>query len=598
MHPVRRFLSIDTITSPSFTTEGGVLYLCDTTGTSQVWYRLDRHTDPERLTAESERISFVSASPTRAEFIFGMDQGSDEHDQLFRYQLETGEQTPLTVTPDAIHLWGGWSPDGDRFAFAANRRQSDTFDVYIQDRDGGPDDATLVYEGEGGFLSVEAWHPDGDRLCLSRARSSGAQDVYVCAIDDGSLTQINRTDDARYESFTFDGAGGLYCLTNQLDDNMALVRLSLSDGTATPIVDGDGWNIDHYAVDRSTNVLIYTRNVDGFSTLHVGEITPEDTVAIHTEPDIGSQVVSDLVRSPTGEQFAVAHSKRTAPHAIACGNTTPDTVLETIVAAGTLGIPQSTLRSPEVIRYTAADGIEIPAYWTLPNDATAGKTPVIVDIHGGPEHQRRPWFYPTKQFFLQQGYAVLEPNVRGSSGYGKAYTHLDDVEKRMDSVRDIKSAVEWLHKQPAVDPDRIIAYGRSYGGFMVLSAITEYPDLWRAAVEFVGIADFETFLENTGEWRRSHREHEYGSLETDRDVLKEISPIHAVEKIKCPLFIQHGANDPRVPVGEAEQIAAALASRDVPVETLIFPDEGHHTTDRTNLITQFEAIASFLEKHV
>jgi len=223
---------------------------------------------------------------------------------------------------------------------------------------------------------------------------------------------------------------------------------------------------------------------------------------------------------------------------------------------------------------------------------------VIVDIHGGPHHQRRPWFSPIGQYFLQQGYAIFEPNVRGSSGYGTAYTRLDDIDKRLDSVRDIRAAVEWLSEQPAVDPDRIVAYGRSYGGFMVLSAITRYPDLWRAAVEFVGIADFETFLENTGEWRRTHREAEYGALDADRDVLEEISPIHDVAAIDCPLFIQHGANDPRVPVGETEQIADALRSRDVPVETLIFEDEGHHTTDRSNLIEEFEAVAAFLDRHV
>ncbi|MFB6243519.1 MAG: alpha/beta hydrolase family protein, partial [Halobaculum sp.] len=263
---------------------------------------------------------------------------------------------------------------------------------------------------------------------------------------------------------------------------------------------------------------------------------------------------------------------------------------------GTCGIPREAFRLPETIHYETFDGREIPAYWTLPAGVDETDTvPVIVDIHGGPEHQRRPWFYPTKQFFLDRGFAVLEPNVRGSSGYGAAYSHLDDVEKRLDSVRDIEQAVEWLTDQPAVDPDRVVAYGRSYGGFVVLSAITQYPDLWAGAVEFVGIADFTTFLENTGEWRRAHREAEYGSLEEDRELLEEISPIRDIDQIDCPLFVQHGANDPRVPVSEARQVIETAREQGVRVESLIFEDEGHHTTSRENLIDEFERIAAFLD---
>jgi dipeptidyl aminopeptidase/acylaminoacyl peptidase len=265
--------------------------------------------------------------------------------------------------------------------------------------------------------------------------------------------------------------------------------------------------------------------------------------------------------------------------------------------SGTLGIPRDTFSEPETVRYESFDGRAIPSYWTLPPDASPGETPVIVGIHGGPEHQRRPWFYPMKQYYLRRGYAAFEPNVRGSSGYGKAYTRLDDVEKRMDSVRDIAAAVGWLREQEAVDSDRIVAYGRSYGGFMVLAAITEYPELWAAAVDFVGIANFVTFLENTGDWRRSHREREYGSLTDDRALFEDISPIHDVDRISCPLFIQHGANDPRVPVGEAERIAEEVCQQGAPVETCIFEDEGHLTTSWENLIAQFERIVSFMDKH-
>lgn len=621
MHPVSRYLSIDAASAPSITVDGGLLFLQDTTGTPQVWYRSAPERDRVRLTAESERISFVAASPTRREFVFGMDQGSDEHDQLFAYDLETGHQRPLTDRPTAIHRWGGWSPDGDRFAFVANRRERDSFDVYVQPRDGGSESAELVYEGPGGFLAIHDWSADGDRLAYTTARSSAAQDVFVLSLDTGRITQRNDHDHAKYDALRFGPDGGLYCLTNEPGDRLVLARFDGGD-RSTPesassetvgqpselevVTDGNGWNVDSYALSRSTGAIVYTRNVDGYSDLHVGRLDSPATIGDDRRVETDADVIQAVTIGPNGERFAIARSASDTPHEIGVGSiptadhtasTGPINRPRSWTPQGTLGIPQDRFRTPETVRYESFDGREIPAYWTLPADATMGETPVIVDIHGGPEHQRRPWFYPTKQYFLAAGYAIFEPNVRGSSGYGKAYTHLDDREKRMDSVADVEAAVRWLRDRPAVDPDRIVAYGRSYGGFMVLAAITRYPELWRAAVEFVGIADFETFLENTGEWRRSHREAEYGSLE-NRELLRSISPIHDIDRIDCPLFIQHGANDPRVPVSEAEQIADALQARDVPVETLVFEEEGHHTTDRTNLIEQFERIADFLDEHV
>ncbi len=203
-----------------------------------------------------------------------------------------------------------------------------------------------------------------------------------------------------------------------------------------------------------------------------------------------------------------------------------------------------------------------------------------------------------KQYFLNNGYAVFEPNVRGSSGYGKEYASLDDVRNRMDSVKDLKAGVEWLQDHPDADADRIVAYGGSYGGFMVLSALTEYPDLWAAGVDVVGIANFVTFLENTSDWRRSLREAEYGSLDEDREFLQEISPTNNIENITAPLFVLHGENDPRVPVSEAEQIVDDVRDQGVPVRKLIFPDEGHGFSKLENRIEAYSAVVEFLDEHV
>jgi dipeptidyl aminopeptidase/acylaminoacyl peptidase len=240
----------------------------------------------------------------------------------------------------------------------------------------------------------------------------------------------------------------------------------------------------------------------------------------------------------------------------------------------------------------------IPAWFFRPQETDGRSAPVIVVVHGGPESQFRPVFNVLIQFFINHGYAVLAPNVRGSTGYGKAYSHLDDVEKRMDSVADLAYAAAWLKDQPDIDGDRLAVYGGSYGGFMVLSSLTTYPDLWAAGVDIVGISNFVTFLENTSDYRRAHRELEYGSLESDREFLESISPSNHLAAIAAPLIVIHGANDPRVPVGEAEQIVDALSKRGIPVQFLNFDDEGHGLSKLKNRLVAYPAIVDFLDMHL
>jgi dipeptidyl aminopeptidase/acylaminoacyl peptidase len=224
--------------------------------------------------------------------------------------------------------------------------------------------------------------------------------------------------------------------------------------------------------------------------------------------------------------------------------------------------------------------------------------PVIVLVHGGPEGQFQPYFHFFIQYFVHHGYAVLAPNVRGSTGYGKAYSHLDDVEKRMDSVADLAQAAHWLKQQPGIDGERLVVYGGSYGGFMVLSALTTYPELWAAGVDIVGISNFVTFLENTSEYRRATREAEYGSLAHDRDFLERISPSRHIDALRAPLLIIHGANDPRVPLSEAQQMATALEARGVPGRLVVFDDEGHGIIKLKNKLVMYPIVVEFLNEHL
>ncbi|WP_336345538.1 S9 family peptidase [Halalkalicoccus ordinarius] len=608
-----RYLSVRSAYGASFGPEGERLsFLMDTTGVPQVWTLDSPLAWPDQHTFYDERVTFASFSPERPELVFGMDEGGNERQQLFRLDVEDGTITPLTDAPEAKHRWGGWSSDGERFAFASNRRDESVFDVYVQGRD--DEEAERVLEGDG-WLEVGGWSPDDSRLIVTEASSSFDQDVYVLEIESGELTHLTPHEgNVRFRSTNWGPDGrGIYLVTDRDADTLYLARLdaetgeidvveegsderSSSDSRASP---GDGeWNVDGVRLDEESGRVVYSRNVDGYTELTSGELAGETTIHEFSAPDLPEGVAGGVSFDPDGERFAVSATGDVENTNVYVVETeTGQTERWTNAATG--GIPRERFSGSELVRFESFDGLEVPAYLSIPAGASEenDETPAIVDIHGGPESQRRPSFHPVKQYFLDRGYAYFEPNVRGSSGYGREYTHLDDVEKRMDSVADIEAGVEWLHDHPLVDDDRIVAMGGSYGGFMVLAAMTEYPELWAAGIDVVGIANFVTFLENTGDWRRELREAEYGSLEEDREFLESISPINTVDRIEAPLFVLHGANDPRVPVGEAEQIADRAAEH-VPVETLIFEDEGHGFTKLENRIEAYTRIADFLDRHV
>jgi len=598
-YDLERYLNVRNAGGASLGPEGGRLsFTIDTTGTSQVWALDGPGEWPDQLTFYEERVTFAEWSPTRAELAFGMDQGGDERAQLYRLAGDGSEVLAWTDMPDAKHRWGGWSGDGDRFAFASNRRDEAVFDVYVQGRTETGDDAELVWEGDG-WYSVAGWGPDDERLLLHRAQGSFDHDVYVLDVASGERTRLTDDDgEVRYQGLNWGPDGdAVYCCTDRDSDTLYLARLDLESHELAVVEEGGDWNLDGLELDDDTGRFVYSRNVDGYTELTVGELTGATSYEELAEPDLPPGVRGGVDFGPDAERFAVtatARSDNANVHVVdaATGEATRWT------DAATAGIPRESFAEPELIHYESFDGLAVPAFFTLPADAPEGETPVIVDIHGGPESQRRPSFHPLAQYYVGQGYAYLEPNVRGSSGYGREYTHLDDVEKRMDSVADIEAAVEWLRDRPAVDPDRIVAMGGSYGGFMVLAALTAYPDLWAAGVDIVGIANFVTFLENTGDWRRELREAEYGSLEEDREFLESVSPINNIENIRAPLFVAHGENDPRVPVGEARQVAEEAEKQGVPVETLVFEDEGHGFTKLENRIEAYTAIAAFLDEHV
>ncbi|CAN5616073.1 S9 family peptidase [soil metagenome] len=574
-----RYLKVRGAYGASWAPDGRrVSFLTDITGVPQVWEVPADGGWPDQLTFHEERIMGAEYSPVEDRLLFSMDAGGNERAQIFL--LGDGEEKDLTRNPDAIHYAGGFSPDGCRTAYTATRRNGTDFDVYVQDLDGEPE---LAWEVSG-YHTVAEWGQDGSFLIVSRHHSNLDNDLYKLDLQSGEAKLLTPHEgEARFSGacVTPDGAS-IYLATDRDGDFLRLARLDLST-LELEYLTPDDRDVESLEMSGNGRYLVAARNLDGYSDFMLfngrGRRMPT--------PEMPSGIIGGFSFSPDSGKLAFM---LTGP------NLNPDVWIldlpdgepRRLTRSSTAGIPRNTFRTPEIVRYPSFDGREIPALFYEPEEENA---PVVVNVHGGPESQSRPMFAPVTQYFLDRGYAVFAPNVRGSTGYGKAYTHLDDVELRMDSVKDLAYAAEWLRGR---GHEKIAVMGGSYGGFMVLAALTEYPELWSAGVDIVGIANMVTFLENTGSYRRALRESEYGSLENDREFLESISPIHKAERITAPLMVIHGKNDPRVPVGEAKQIVERVRDNGGAVEYLPYEDEGHGLAKLKNRLDAYPRIAAFL----
>jgi dipeptidyl aminopeptidase/acylaminoacyl peptidase len=462
-------------------------------------------------------------------------------------------------------------------AYSTNRRNGVDFDVVARDLETGEE---RVFELEGNNY-IGAVSRDARYIAVERTGArSGDNDILLCDLETGDVSLLTPHDEpAEFGPPVWTDEGIVYS-TNLGRDTFAIVR----EGEV--LYESD-WDVE-LAADDEGRVLLAVENADGYSRLQVigGEEIPLP----------GRGVVDHPVFSPDGTKLAFAFSSPVEPNDVYVYDLERRTLERLTTSPRDVDV--STLVEPTLHRFESFDGESVPVFLFEPEGD--GPFPVVVTVHGGPEAQWRPWyapsFAPLTQFLVSRGYAVAAPNVRGSTGYGKRYVHLDDIDLRLDSVRDLEALHAWLSARPEIDGSRAVVYGRSYGGYMVLAALAFQPQIWAAGIEAVGISSLVTFLENTSPYRRAAREREYGSLARDREFLEHASPMTHIDAIRAPLFIQHGRNDPRVPVGESEHIASVLQSKGVPCELLIFDDEGHTVEKLHNRIETFERAVAFLDR--
>lgn len=542
-----------------------------------------------QLTFFDETVSNATVNPKGGAFLFARDKGGDEYYQGYRFDLQTGTITGFTE-PGTRNGSPLWADDGRLAAWARTNPGDPNNDIII----GNPADPASVrvaLEGEGAIGPVD-WSDDGSKLLLQRYISIAESRLFVLDVASGDLAQINPGETVSYSGGALLSDGSILTATDKDSEFTNLVRIA-PDGTFTNYTGDIDWGVSDWALSPDGNTVAFTLNEGGLGTIHLLEV---ESGHVRPGPTLPVGIASGLVFSRSGSHVGFTFNAATSP-ADAWSFDVATLNLTRWTEAETGGLNPDTFIEPVLFDYPNADGMDIPAFIYRPKGE--GPHPVIISIHGGPEGQSRPGFASSYQYWANElGIAVVVPNVRGSTGYGKTYVSLDNGLNRKKSVEDIGALLDWIAAQPDLDSDKVIVHGGSYGGYMVLASMIDYADRLAGGIDIVGISDFKTFLENTEGYRADLRRAEYGD---ERDPViaaffDEISPLKNASKITKPLFVIQGYNDPRVPYTEAEQILEAVKANGVTAWFMMAMDEGHGFRKKSNREAQREAETLFIQE--
>lgn len=576
--------------------DGSLYYVHNPEGIRQL-YKVAKgksQADAVKLTTFEDGIGGYTLSDDGRWIAITASVGGSEQADLFLMDAGSGKMSTLFSDPSVVFGSVVWRRDSKAFAYRANDESPRDFHVYLYDL--AKRSQSKVMSGTGYHYPAD-FNSDGTKLVVGKYNSASFSQLFEVTLASGETRELTPAGEEWSFSPVGYTAGDKTFLTNTnyRADLKTIFSIDVATGALKPVLpDLTGHEIDGGSLNQRRTILAVAANEDGYGALHLSGTS--DYRALPT-PKLDKGIVGNI--SFTGSHMLYSLNNANTPSLIYRWDMSrPEKPGVALTEADTQGIDVSGFRLPELIHYPSFDGTKIPAFLYLPNSYKQGrKIPFICYYHGGPEGQFRPSFNRTFQYFLSQGYGVIAPNVRGSSGYGKAYIEADNYKNRMKSVRDGVWAAKYLINNGYSREKRIASWGGSYGGFMVMATITEAPEIFGAACNIVGIVNFETFLQQTKAYRRHLREAEYGPL-SDPEFLKSISPIYKVDRITTPLMLAHGLNDPRVPVGEAMQVAVALKQRGMEVEELYFPDEGHGFAKETNRLLYYKELAKFFDEHL
>jgi len=553
----------------------------------------------QQLTFFADSVGGGRFHPNGGDYILFMkDIGGGEWYQLYRHDIKNGSVTLLT-DGKSRNLPGPWSSGGDQLAYLSTRRTGKDTDLWVMNPADPKTDHLLTPLSGGGWRPMD-WSPDDKKILLEEELSINESYLWLVDTLTGEKTELtprNTTEKVSYGEgrFSKDGSG-IYVTTDKDSEFHRLAYLDLATKQPNYLSTSIHWDVETFELSHDGRLLAFVSNEEGVSVLHVRETTTGKELPL---PKLPMGVMGALRWHRNGHDLGFSFSNARGPGDcysldVETGKSERWTMSETAVK--TEAFPQA-----ELVRWKSFDGKLISGFLYRPPAKFTGKRPVLVEIHGGPEGQSQPRFLGRSNYFLNElGIALIYPNVRGSTGYGKTFSLMDNGFKREDTYKDINALFDWIGTRPDLDASRIAVTGGSYGGHMTLAVSTFYSDRIRCSVDVVGMSNLVTFLEHTEAYRRDLRRVEYGD-ERDpkmREYLEKIAPMNNIEKIKKPMFVIAGQNDPRVPVSESQQIADALKKAATPVWLLIAKDEGHGFRKKPNQDFQFYATVDFLQEYL
>jgi dipeptidyl aminopeptidase/acylaminoacyl peptidase len=599
-YAIRRFQPTLAFTADS----SALLFSVNISGQFNLWRLPVDGGWPHQLTTFEDRtVRSVAPSPDGSTVVFTADRDGDEFHQLFQIDADGGWPSALTDAAQVQHhlLPGAWDPTGRWLAYGANSRTPTDMDVWLRDTRTGEDRHAF---GDGQFALPCSFSPDGGALLCMELRANDDQRLHLVDLTTGHsrlLTPDEEPAQYRPGPWAPDGSG-FWLTSDQGREFSALAFFHLADDRLEWVETPD-WDVEPLgadvgvAGDPAGTVLVWLVNEDGWSRMYARDLrTGRDLPTADLPPGTGGPTGAALTVSSDGRHAALLWTQPTRSHEVyvvelATGRARrlTDNMLG--------GLDQAQLITPELVRYPSADDLRVPA-WIYRPAGRPGRLPVVLAIHGGPESQERPIYYPLYQYLCSRGIAVMATNIRGSTGYGKGYQRLIHRDWGGGDLEDLRNAAEWLRAQDWVDPERLGVFGGSYGGFATLLCVTRLPDYWAAAVDIVGPSNLVTFAKSVPPtWRRLIARW-VGDPETEGDFLMERSPISYVDNVTAPLLVIQGAHDPRVVKEESDQMVERLRKLGREVEYVVFDDEGHGFTRRSNELHAWRLTADWLVRHL
>lgn len=611
---IARYLNVRASSAPSLSPDGTrIAYRSSATGHSQIWVVETRENAAPQQITFGEPVTFHEWSPAGDWIAYGVDRSGNEREGFYLISPDGTRERELLPPSESFRSWGGFSRDGGNFAFAATEPGGNDFSIYTVNLNAADIKPLRAYAGSGGIYAA-SWRPDASGLILSRTRGEDANDLLYLNLQTGKAeTLFEPKEAASYSSFAWTPDGrGFYMSTNEERDFAGLafydMRTRKLEWMATPKSD-----VEQVRLSHDGRLLVWTENVNGFSELHLRDLRAAGAGNLRVEA-LPRGVIYSLEWAERAPRLAIQLSSPQVPgdiwvfDASGAGAPAGAATREQISGRGTLTrVTQSSLAgldaqkfiAPTAVSFPSHDGETIYGLLYLPANASATKRPpVVLSVHGGPTGQSRPSFSGVQQYLLARGYAILDLNFRGSTGHGKRFARLDNGRLRPNAVKDMAAAADWLGRAQAVDAKRIAVMGGSYGGYMTFAALAQLPEKFAAGVSFVGVSNWVTALEGASPALKASDRIEYGNIDdpADREFFRQLSPLTHVAGVRAPLLVSHGANDPRDPVTEADQMVRAIRERGGDVEYMRFPDEGHGIRKLSNRVIAYRRVARFLER--